>query len=189
MYFTKGGASVSGVLGLLWLLVRWLLVVAAAYIGFYVAALPGALAYSALLDWCPWAEPEFFAARSRGESVICPIPGWVEGVLYSVFASLAAVAVVLFGTIAAPIRRTWLPWVVYLGGASVAAYLVARLVEPMPYEADLAAYDRALSQRIAAEYDRRRRRDIVAAGFSFVAGALTAGILARRIRRASHKES
>jgi hypothetical protein len=105
--------------GMLWSLVRWQLVPVASCAGFYAALIPGVWLYGYLREMCPWGDAALVAAIRRGESVDCPIPSWVDALMYGTFASLAAVAVVALGSVVAPVRRPWIPWGIYLAGAAV----------------------------------------------------------------------
>jgi hypothetical protein len=161
MHAPEARSSLSGVVELLRLLVRWILVVLACYAGFYAALIPGVFVHQALINWCPWGDTELVAALHRGESVQCPMPAWVDVSLRALFSSLAAIAVVLLGTVAAPIRRAWLPWLVYSGGAFVAVGMMVRVSMAVPVQ---------------------HTNVFVPGACSLVTGALSARMLARRAR-------
>jgi hypothetical protein len=120
----RQATSVAGVLRVLVLVARWGSVPIASTIGFYMAAAVGALVASRVEYWCPWGDAELVAAMHRGESVMCPVPLWVNATLYSFFAAAAAIAVVALGSRVAPARRPWVPWVIYAAGAVVVAAIV-----------------------------------------------------------------
>jgi hypothetical protein len=142
------------ILHLLALAARWALVPIACYVGFHLAIVPGLVTHERIRYWCPWGDPELVAAIRAGESVECPVPGWFDHVTYFATAGLAAVAVVMFGALAAPVKRPWLPWAVCCTGCVVASWMTIRL----PSHALHALFACAAGAVAAAATSRRIQR-------------------------------
>ena len=67
--------------------------------------------------WCPWGY------RPDLSSVVCAIPEWLSGILFCLWAIVAAVLAVGAPTIIAPKRRNIVAWSAYTCGASIALCL------------------------------------------------------------------
>ena len=96
-------------------IVRWLLVIPFAFIGWYVALFIGIILYSIADSFCP---PELMLSDSCQASWHEPL---IEGLI--IFgSSLSAVLVILFSAIVAPSKRVLVAKTIYIGGVIFAVY-------------------------------------------------------------------
>ena len=98
-------------------IVRWLLVIPFAFIGWYAALFIGILLYSVADSFCP---PELMISGSCQASWHEPL---IDGLI--IFgSSLSAVLVILFSTIVAPYKRELVAKIIYISGVIFAIYAV-----------------------------------------------------------------
>ena len=96
-------------------IVRWLLVIPFAFIGWYAALFIGMILYSIADSFCP---PELMISGSCQASWHEPL---IDGLI--IFgASLSAVLVILFSAIVAPYKRELVAKTIYIGGVIFAIY-------------------------------------------------------------------
>lgn len=98
-------------------IIRWILVIPSAFVGWYVAVYIGLVFYSLVDSFCP---PELI------ESGICVAP-WSKPVKDGIIvfgACLSAVLVLLFSVFIAPTKRLLAAKVIYFGGVLFALYAV-----------------------------------------------------------------
>lgn len=98
-------------------IIRWLLVIPSAFIGWYLAFFIGVLLYSAVDSFCP---------RQEFDSPC--IASWYFPVIDAVIifgASLSAVFTILFAVLIAPKKRDFVAKIIFLGGVVTAIYFVA----------------------------------------------------------------
>jgi uncharacterized membrane protein YeaQ/YmgE (transglycosylase-associated protein family) len=93
-------------------LIRWLLVIPAAWIGFYLSMLVAMLSMQLLNGWCPGGT------ISSGQ---CSI-GWINHAPFLVGAAVAPALVLYFGTRMAPSHKIAVAWALYGIGAMVALF-------------------------------------------------------------------
>lgn len=94
--------------------VRWLLVLPAAWTGFYLALLTAMLAYKFLTGWCPGG------VITSGS---CSI-SWMNSIPFYVGAAVAPALVLIFGTLIAPSHRIAVTWALYVLGALVSLIFI-----------------------------------------------------------------
>jgi len=107
-------------------IMRWLLVVPSAFVGWYAALFIGLLLYSVADYFCP---PELMISGSCHASWHSPV---IDGVI--IFgASLSAILVILFSVLMAPNKRKLVAKIIYLGGLLFAMYAVYETSEWGPF--------------------------------------------------------
>ena len=98
-------------------IIRWLLVIPSAFVGWYAALFMGFLLYSVADYFCP---PELMISGQCSASWHQPV---IDGVI--IFgASLSAILVILFSVLVAPNKRKLVAKIIYLGGVLLAMYAV-----------------------------------------------------------------
>lgn len=110
--------------------IRWLLVVPAALLGWYIAFAFVAALHSLATHFCP------LEALISGACVATWFP-FAESLLSALFAGLAAGLVVLFPALVAPSHRPWIAWLAFICGLAVALYFALQL--PVAPEFSVAA--------------------------------------------------
>ena len=98
-------------------IIRWLLVIPSAFIGWYLAFFIGVLLYSVVDSFCPRQEFDSPCMASWCFPVIDAV------IIFGV--SLSAIFTILFAVLIAPKKRDFVAKIIYLGGASTAIYFAA----------------------------------------------------------------
>ena len=102
--------------------IRWICVIPASYLGYYIALIGGLAALTFGESFCP---PEAVISGMCTANYM----RLVETFLFLVFPGIAAILVVLLPTLTAPTKKTAVAVIFYVLGASVAIYMGTSLRE------------------------------------------------------------
>lgn len=89
--------------------IRWLLVLPAAWVGFYLGLLIAIFSFQSLTGWCPGGT------ITSGH---CSV-SWVNQLPFIIGAAFAPPLVLYLGTTMAPNHRVAVAWALYFGGAVI----------------------------------------------------------------------
>jgi len=98
---------------------RWLLFIPASVAGFYLVLIVMMVAQTYVESLCP--EQYVFV----GDIEYCIYPSWVNTLLTAVGGALTAFLVVFMGSIIAPGYKRLMPYLLFVGGAIIASYMIA----------------------------------------------------------------
>lgn len=98
-------------------LLRWIAVVPAALLGWYMAFLAGLALLSAATNLCP-------AESMVSGACVAPWFRYAEALIFCVSVALAAFLVVVLPVLVAPRWRSTVAWVAFVAGLMVAVYFV-----------------------------------------------------------------
>lgn len=111
--------------------IRWICVIPASYLGYYIALIGGMLVYMVAESFCPPDAITYGICTSNYMRKI-------EKIIFVVFPCIAAILVVLLPTLAAATKKAAVALTFFVGGSSVAIYLGASLHEWVALSAALA---------------------------------------------------
>ena len=133
---------------------RWILFIPASIVGFYLALLIMILVQTSVESMCP--EQYIFI----GEREYCIYPSWVNTALISIGGALAAFLVVLLGSLVAPGYKNVVPYVLFIGGAIIASYMIAVLADSVVEYLMIGVSTFSVGIITAVLFSKREARDV-----------------------------
>lgn len=103
-------------------IIRWLCLIPASYLGYYIALIGGMAVHAFAESFCP---PEAVISGMCTANYIRPI----ETFLFLVFPGIAAILMVLLPTLAAPSKKVAVAVIFFILGATAAIYMGTSLRE------------------------------------------------------------